>query len=131
MTYLLEFAEDWAPVAFDERAVEHVPDHPIATIAPPSQLAPPPPKGFHLLATLDDFAVLPDGAPRPRDLADGRYWQAADAVVHLAAVRDLITARPELVANPVLRRDVVAQLLEACDAIASVGAPVRFVTDNS
>ncbi|MEO8553776.1 MAG: hypothetical protein ABI678_27575 [Kofleriaceae bacterium] len=130
MTYLLDFAEDWAPVAFDERAVEHVPDHPIAAIVPPvpGQLAPPPRKGFHLLATLEDFAGLPDGAPRPRDLLGERYWPAVDAIVHLAAVRDLIT--PEIVANPVLRADLVAELFAACDAIASVGAPVRFITGS-
>jgi len=126
VTYLLDFAEDWAPVAVDERELEHVPDHPIAAIVPPAQLASPP-KGFHLLATLEDFAVLPEGAPRPRDLLGERYWQASDAVVHLASLRDLITARPELVADPVLRTDLLAQLLAACDAIASIGAPVRFV----
>lgn len=118
MTYRLEFAEDWAPVAVDERALEQIGDHPIAVITRPTGLAP--------AVTLDLVASL--DLPAARELVGDHYWPAAEAIERLTALR---TSIGQIVPDPALRERVEAELLAACDAIASFGAPVRFSRDNS
>ena len=97
-TYVLDFAEDWAPVAVDERELEQfysdtvptggpalaeVREHVIAALVRTKQstlAAPTPPIDLHLLYTLDDFVELPVGWPK--QLAGTRYVSATEAVEH-------------------------------------------------
>jgi hypothetical protein len=142
-TYVLDFAEDWAPTAVDEREVEQfyaatappggppledVREHVIAALVRTKQsvlTAPTPAIDLHLLYTLDDFVELHRGGPK--ELADGRYWTATEAVEHLASLRPIIEAQHAAVVPEDLKARAVEQLFAACDAIASVGAPVRLI----
>jgi hypothetical protein len=141
-TYVLDFAEDWAPTAVDEREVEQfyadtappggppledVREHVIAALVRTklSVLAAPTPAiDLHLLYTLDDFVELRRGGPK--ELAGSRYWTATEAVEHLSSLRPIIEAQHPAVLPDDLKTRTVEQLFAACDAIASVGAPVRL-----
>jgi hypothetical protein len=142
-TYILDFAEDWAPTAVDEREVEQfyadtappggppladVREHVIAALVQTKQsvlASARPALDLHLLYTLDDFVELHRGGPK--ELADGQYWTATEAVEHLASLRPVIEAEHPAVLPDDLKARTVEQLFAACDAIASVGAPVRLL----
>ncbi|MFT3693950.1 MAG: hypothetical protein QM831_12465 [Kofleriaceae bacterium] len=84
----------------------------------PQVIAESPAIELELLAALDEFLET-----KPSALVGERLWTATDAVTHLAK------ARSELgrIVDEDLRARLDQQLLAACDAIASVGAPVHFL----
>lgn len=134
--YILDFAEDWAPKPVDERELEafyaatvpaggpalaDIRDHVIAALErtkSPQVIAPSPPIELELLAALDEFLET-----RPSAMLGAHFWSATDAVAHLAKARTELT----VIRDDELRTRLDQQLLAACDAIASVGAPVHFL----
>ncbi len=134
--YVLDFAEEWAPDVVDERELEQfyaetapagapgladVREHVIAAFVrtrSPQLIAASPPIELELLARLDEFLPV-----KPSELVGSRFWSATEAVAHLAKARATVDA----IADEGLRAALDAQLLAACDAIASAGAPVRFL----
>lgn len=142
-TYVLDFAEDWAPTAVDEREIEQyfadtappggprledVREHVIAALMRTRQSvlsASSPAVDLHLLYTLADFVELQRGGPK--ELAGTRYWTATEAVEHLSSLRPILEALDPAVLPDDLAAHAIEQIFAACDAIASVGAPVRLL----
>jgi hypothetical protein len=141
-TYVLDFDRDRAPIAVDERELaqfyaatsppggpplDEVREHVIAALrrTKESALAVTTSKlDLHLLHTLDDFIELNRGGPK--ELAGTRFWTATEAVEHLTAVRRCLEdVDPVRLPEDLLAR-TVAQLVAACDAIRTRGAPVRL-----
>ncbi len=80
--YVLDFAEDWAPKAVDERVIEHT-SGTISAIEPPK-----------VITARQLVFELP-----PNDLVGEKYWPAADAIAYLTTLGVDVQAACDAIAD--------------------------------